>query len=126
MPAPPRKPKFTADEYAARYKAERARQERRYCDAFELWRRCATKLCRRNNACRGDAHGCLARAIDVVPHAIQWRTRQDMLVAMPQNIGAPERAARLCMPRDFCTETAAQAVADYLARFKPKSPHLRR
>jgi hypothetical protein len=122
----PRKPNLTADQYAARFKAERARQVRRYCDAFELWRRCMTRLCRRNNACRGDAHACLACAIDVVPHAIQWRTRQDMLAAMPQNIGAPERAARLCMPRDFCTETTAQAVADYLARFKPKSPRLAR
>ena len=30
-----------------------------------------------------------------------WQTRQDILTATPRNIGAPERAARQCMPIDF-------------------------
>jgi hypothetical protein len=34
-------------------------------------------------------------------HRQQWRTRQDILQATPRNIGAPERAARQCMPLDF-------------------------
>jgi hypothetical protein len=36
-----------------------------------------------------------------VPHPEQWRARQDILAATPRNIGAPERAARQCMPRDL-------------------------
>jgi hypothetical protein len=32
---------------------------------------------------------------------LQWRARQDILDATPRNIGAPERAARQCMPRDL-------------------------
>ncbi|HEV3159831.1 MAG TPA: hypothetical protein VGZ89_07585 [Xanthobacteraceae bacterium] len=42
-----------------------------------------------------------AVALDRVPHREQWRTRQDILAAMPRNIGAPERPARQCMPIDF-------------------------
>ncbi len=120
---PARKPKLTGLQFAARFEAERACQQRRFCDAFELWRRCATRRCRREYACRGDAHACLKRALDIVPHRTQWQARQDMLEATPLNIGAPERAARLCMPRDYYAETIAAAVADYLARFKPKPSH---
>jgi len=32
---------------------------------------------------------------------LQRRARQDILEATPRNIGAPERAARQCMPIDF-------------------------
>jgi hypothetical protein len=32
---------------------------------------------------------------------VQWQTRQNILLATPRNIGAPERAARQCMPLDF-------------------------
>jgi len=64
-----------------------------------------------------DAGACLKRALATVPHEVQWRARQEILAATPQNIGAPERAARQCMPSDLYIETAAQAVADYLARF---------
>ena len=64
---------------------------------------CDGKLCRRHRRCRGDADACLARtvALDRVPHRVAWRTRQDILEATPGNIGAPERAARQCMPIDF-------------------------
>jgi hypothetical protein len=117
---PSRKPKLTRSEYAARFKAERARQQRRYCDVFELWRRCANKRCIRECGCRGDAHACLKRALAGLPHQIQWQARQKMLAAMPHNIGAPERAARQCMPLDFYIETTAQAAAAYWARFKAK------
>jgi hypothetical protein len=82
-------------------RAERALQQRRYCDAFELWRVCALKSCRRNAACGGDANRCLKRAIAKVPHPVQWQARQTILKATPANLGGPERAARQCMPREF-------------------------
>jgi hypothetical protein len=113
-------------EFAARFKAERARQQQRYCTAFGLWRDCTNRRCRRDCACRGDAHACLKRAFGVVLHRTQWQARQDILEATPKNIGAPEREARLCMPRDFYVETTAQAVASYLARFKTKPKALPR
>jgi len=111
-----KKPKLKPEDYAKRFAAEKLLQQRRYCDAFALWRTCALKACRRNAACRGDAHRCLKRALDLaghspsktgvtalsrVPHPEQWQARQMILAATPANIGAPERAARQCMPLDF-------------------------
>jgi hypothetical protein len=48
--------------YAARFEAEKAHQQKRYCDAFDLWRSCAHKPCLRNRRCCGDADACLAKA----------------------------------------------------------------
>jgi hypothetical protein len=95
--------------YAARFETEKALQQKRYCDAFELWRSCHFKRCLHNRRCCGDVNACLAKAValDRVPHRRQWRARQDILDATPRNIAAPERAARQCMPLDF-----------YLARSK--------
>jgi hypothetical protein len=92
--------------YAARFAAEKALQQQRYCDAFELWRGCHYGPCLRNRRCAGDANACLANAVarDRVPHRQQWQTRQDILAATPRNIGAPERAARQCTPLDFYLE----------------------
>ena len=95
------KPKLDPIEYARRFAVEKALQQRRYCDAFALWRTCSRKTCRRQRCCGGDAAGCLRRALDRVPHAQQSRARQDILKTTPRNIGAPERAARQCMPRDL-------------------------
>ena len=95
------KPKLSAIEYAQRLALEKALQQRRYCDAFALWRSCPRKACRRQRCCGGEAAGCLRRALERVPHPKQWRARQDILAATPRNIGAPERAARQCMPRDL-------------------------
>jgi hypothetical protein len=39
-----------------------------------------------------------------VPHRLAWQARQDILTATPRNIGAPERAARQCMPLDCYLE----------------------
>jgi hypothetical protein len=94
-------PKLSAIEYARRLAVEKALQQRRYCDAFALWRSCPLKACRRQRRCCGEAAGCLRRALDRVPHQAQWRARQEFLEATPGNIGAPERAARQCMPRDL-------------------------
>src|SRR5580700_363264 len=95
------KPKLSAIEYARRLAVEKALQRRRYCDAFALWQTCSRKSCRRQGRCRGEAAGCLRRALDRVPHPEQWRARQDILAATSRNIGAPERAARQCMPLDL-------------------------
>ena len=95
------RPKLDPIEYARRLALEKALQQRRYCDAFALWRSCSRTACRRQRRCGGEAADCLRRALDRVPHAQQWRARQDILESTPRNIGAPERAARQCMPRDL-------------------------
>jgi hypothetical protein len=95
------KPKLKPVDYARRLAVEKALQQRRYCDAFALWRTCPRMACRRQQRCGGDAAGCLRRALERVPHPEQWRARQGILDATPRNIGAPERAARQCMPRDL-------------------------
>jgi hypothetical protein len=89
--------------YAARFAAEKARQQKRYCEAFALWRDCDHKQCKRTRRCGGDADACLAKAVarDRMPRRVAWQARQDILRATPANIGAPERAARQCMPLDF-------------------------
>ena len=119
---PARKPKLSSAQFAARYKAEKILQQQRYCAAFALWRACTQRRCRREGACMGDASACLKRALAAVPHAAQWQARQQILAAASDNIGAPERAARQCMPGDFYAETTAQAVAKYLARFEARRP----
>jgi hypothetical protein len=95
------KAKLKPIEFAERFARETARQQRRYCDAFALWRTCSRKTCQRQGHCGGDAEACLRRALDGVPHPQQWRARQDILDATPPNLGAPERAVRQCMPRDL-------------------------
>jgi site-specific recombinase XerC len=92
---------LTPAQYAARFAAEKALQQRRYCDAFAVWRSCRRRWCRRQQTCGGNQDACLQRALDRVPHHLQWRVRQDILEATPANIGAPERTARQYMPRDF-------------------------
>ncbi len=130
MPGQPNRPtrqrKLRDAEFTARYKMEKILQRRRYCAVFELWRRCADRRCRRQRACTGDYAACLKRALPAVPHTAQWQARQEILAATPKNIGAPERAARQCMPLDFYIESAAQAVGEYFARFERKGPPPRR
>ncbi len=99
--APKRKPKLTAAQFAARFKAEKVLQQRRYCNAFAFWRDCPHRACRRHQTCSGDAKVCLRRAFGRVPHPVQWRARQDILDATPRNFGAPELKARQYMPLDF-------------------------
>jgi hypothetical protein len=118
--APTRKPNLTRQQYAARYKAERALQQQRYCKAFELWRLCPNRRCRRERVCHGEVRACLERVLATVSNRAQWLARQKILAATPHNIGAPERAARQCMPYDFFAETAVEAAAQYFARFARK------
>jgi len=96
------KPKLSAVEFAARFAVEKALQQRRYCNAFALWRTCRDKTCRRKGACQGDPNACLQRGVAIVPRDVQAQVRRDILDATPRNIGAPERRARQCMPFDLC------------------------
>ncbi len=98
---PKGKAKLPPLDAAARFAIEKARQQRRFCDGFALWRTCRNKQCRRQGACRGDAEACLKQALPGIPHDVQWRVRQSILDATPRNIGAPERKARQSMPRDL-------------------------
>jgi hypothetical protein len=96
-----RKPKADPVEHARRFALEKLSLQRRYCDAFTLWRDCGRPACRRQQSCRSDAGACLKGALDWVPRDVQTRARQNIIAAMPGNLGAPEREARLCMPRDL-------------------------
>ncbi len=96
-----RKAKLRPPQFARRFAIEKLLQQRRYCDAFTLWRTCRLRSCRRSHGCAGDAQTCLQRALGRVPRDIQWRVRQDILDATPRNFGAPERKARQYMPLDF-------------------------
>jgi len=96
-----RKPKLPPAEQARRLAVEKIRQQRRYCDAFALWRSCRRMSCRRQRSCGGDANACLRRALARVPRDVQHRVRDDILKATPRNFGGPERKARQCMPRDL-------------------------
>ena len=95
-----RKPKLSPVEHARRFAIEKAMQQRRYCDAFALWRELWGKAVPAA-AKGGDQNACLKRALDRVPRDLQLRARQQILDTTPRNTGAPERAARQCMPRDF-------------------------
>jgi hypothetical protein len=109
------KKKLSPAQFGWRFAREKARQERRYCDAFGLWRDCPRKSCRRHRACGGDPHLCLKRAAKEVSHQEQSRTREDMLRRTGGHIGGPERAARQCMPYDFQAEPVERVVAEYQA-----------
>jgi hypothetical protein len=95
-----RRAKASPLQHARRLASETELQQRRYCDAFTLWKTCPHKACRRLRGCRGDAHTCLKRALGGVPPAEQSQARTNILKAMPHNIGAPEREARQRLPRD--------------------------
>jgi len=111
-----RKTKLTTAFYTKRFEAEMVLQQRRYCDAFKLWQSCGRKPCLRDRACRGDQSACLASALHTVPRELQMRARQDILAAMPSDIGGPERQARLCMPRDFYDGSADRYVISEMKR----------
>jgi hypothetical protein len=108
--APKRMAKLRRLDAAARFAIEKALQQRRYCNAFALWRTCRNKLCRRQGACCGDAEACLKLGLARVPHDAQWRVRQAIIDATPHNIGAPERKARHCMPADLYGENASSSA----------------
>lgn len=93
---------LTPEQYAARFKAERQKHARDYCNAFKFWRTCAFKPCRRARLCSGDPTACLQRREAEVPREVQWQTRQNFLQALGADAGAPERAARELLPAALC------------------------
>jgi len=93
--------KMSSTEYARRLAQEKILQQRRYCDAFALWRFCRHSVCHRQQACAGDAAMCLKRSLTRVPREVQYRAREDILKATPRNLSAPEREARKFMPIDL-------------------------
>ncbi len=96
-----RKPEAVPADHARRFAIERLAVQRRYCDAFALWRSCERSACRRHLRCRGDANACLKGALDRVPRDVQRQARRAIIAATPRNLSAPEREARFCMPQDF-------------------------
>jgi hypothetical protein len=119
MHKPLRKRMLTRAQFVKRCKAERTLQRLRYCKRFALWRKCPIKRCRRDQTCRSDEPFCMVVAHLRVPRQLQIQARQDILNAMPANLGAPERAARGCMPYDlFIMDTSHAAATRYLTRFR--------
>ena|ERR1700683_2977745 len=119
MHKPLRKRILTRAQFVARFKAEKALQQRRYCKGFALWRKCPIKRCRRDRTCRSDQPFCMVLAHLRVPRHVQIQARQDILDAMPANLGAPERAACECLPYDlFMVDTSDAAATKYLSRFR--------
>jgi hypothetical protein len=96
-----RKAKLSPTDYARRLAHEKLLQQKRYCDAFDLWQSCKYGSCHRHRACSDDAHMCLKRALGRVPRDVQYRVREAILKATPRNLGEPEREARKFMPVDF-------------------------
>ncbi len=95
------KPKLSAADFARRYGREAAAQQRRYCNAFALWRTCPKNRCRRARSCLGYVTDCLKRAFRIVPPRLHVQVRRELLHGVPRNIGAPERKARHNLPGDF-------------------------
>ena len=89
---------LAAERYKARFRDEKAKLQRVYCTLFKFWRTCRFKPCRNARACMGNANACLKRGAGGVSRTVQWDARQKLLAATPASIGAPERAARECMP----------------------------
>jgi hypothetical protein len=112
------RPKLTAARYAERFAAEKVLQQRRYCDAFECWRSCGHKACRRERGCRGDANACLRAALATAPRALQWQTREAIMAATPATLGGPERRARQSMPVEFYDGSADRDVVAELKRLR--------
>jgi len=94
-----RKP--TEAEFARRYGREAAAQQRRYCDAFALWRGCRQARCRRARRCLGYVTACLKRAFGEVHPRKHGEVRNALLAGVPRNIAAAERKARQSLPEDF-------------------------
>jgi len=97
----PKKQKLTQEDYVARFNAEKAVMQRKYCDIFKFWRSCPLKSCRRAQACTGDQNACLKEGEQSIPRELQWQARQQILAATPANVGAPERLAREFLPGSF-------------------------
>jgi hypothetical protein len=95
------RPKLSAAAFAKAYGREAVAQQRRYCDAFGLWRTCPKKRCGRARRCLGYVPDCLKRAFATVHPRLHVQVRQALLHGVPRNISAAERKARQSLPEDF-------------------------
>ncbi len=95
------RPKLSEAEFARRYGREAVAQQRRYCNAFELWRTCSKGRCRRARRCLGYVPDCLRRAFRMVHPRRHEEVRRELMHNVPRNISAPERKARQNLPEDF-------------------------
>jgi hypothetical protein len=95
------KPKLSEADFARHYGREAAVQQRRYCNAFALWRTCPKNRCRRARRCLGYVTDCLKRAFRMVHPRLHAQVRRELLHGVPRNISAAERKARQNLPEDF-------------------------
>jgi hypothetical protein len=102
------KPKLTEAEFALAYGRAAAAQQRRYCDAFELWRDCRQSRCRRARRCLGYVTDCLKRAFHTVHPRRHVQVKQELLRNVPRNVSAPERKARHNLPEEFYAKRSAK------------------
>jgi hypothetical protein len=103
-----KRPKLSKAEFARRYGREAAAQQRRYCDAFALWRGCKTSRCRRARRCLGYVTDCLKRAFTASHPRSHVLVQQRLLRNVPRNISAAERKARQNLPEDFYAKRSAK------------------
>jgi hypothetical protein len=107
-----KKPKLSEAEFARRYGREAAAQQRRYCNAFALWRTCPRKRCGRARRCLGYVTDCLKRAFRDVHPRLHGQVQRQLMQGVPRNINAAERKARQNLPEDFYAgRTSAPAKA---------------
>ena len=92
---------LAAERYKARFRDEKAKLQRAYCTLYKFWRACRFKPCRNARVCKGDPDACLKRGVGAVSRDAQWQARQKILDATPADVGAPERAARECLPGEL-------------------------
>ena len=95
------RPKLSPADFAKAYGRAAVAQQRRYCDAFALWRSCRKKRCGRARRCLGHVPDCLKRAFAAVHPRTHVQVRQELLAGVPRNISAAERKARQSLPEDF-------------------------
>ena len=53
--------------------------QRLYCDAFEFWRRCKKKPCRRHRRCCGNQSACLMHGLPFTPPAARVAAEKEVI-----------------------------------------------
>jgi hypothetical protein len=59
---------------------------RLYCDALDLWRRCAKPLCRRHRCCLGEPTGCFVRGLPTVSARRRLEAQKEVIAGGPRRI----------------------------------------
>lgn len=92
------RPKLSPADFAKAYGREAVAQQRRYCDAFALWRTCPKRRCGRARRCLGYVADCLKRAFRAVPPRLHVQVQQKLLAGVPRNIARRSaRRGRVCL-----------------------------